>query len=86
MATCRACKEVLSPMDNYVRKSLRHNYHWNCFLMDRPDHEKRLLLLNLPKHQLEKIPWRIAEQHGVTGLVKDLLAGLYAPVPARGTR
>ena len=73
--TCRKCKEPIEAADNFARKSTRHNYHWNCLLEDKQFFEKRIILYNLPRHMVERMPWKVAENHDVVCLVREILAG-----------
>ena len=70
---CRKCRECIHPEDNYARKATRHNYHWNCLFDGKADWEKRVILLNLPEHQLKRIPWKVAEQHGIQAQLVELV-------------
>lgn len=72
---CRKCREYIYDEDNYVRKSTRHNYHWNCLFEGKADWEKRNIVFALPLAFLRRIPHAIPKQHGIEEWVREALGG-----------
>lgn len=72
---CRKCRETIFSTDNFVRKSHRHNYHWSCLLLDKEQWEKRVILFNLPKATIERIPDGVVSSNHVEQIVYEIMQG-----------
>lgn len=59
---CRKCKENISVLDNYVRTTVRHTSHWNCFFGDSTIAEAQAKFAKLSQAQRNKCPWAIYDR------------------------